>query len=114
MNAAFQDDVSITVLRRMKEGGFDFARVHPIDFFAIFPDEGQARMAATRFTGESINAQVSERDDATWHLQVSKVMYATRVCIDDFEQDMESVVEPLGGVLDGWGVTQEIHKHDDE
>ena len=108
MRAAFQDDVSVTVLRRMKEGGFDFTRVHPIDFFAIFPDEGCAREAATRFKGESMNAQVSERDDSTWHLQVSKVMHATRVGIDDFEQDMESVVEPLGGVLDGWGVTQEV------
>ncbi|GGJ79114.1 ribonuclease E inhibitor RraB [Pseudomonas matsuisoli] len=112
MSATFQDDVSMTVLRRMKEGGFDFARVHPIEFFAIFPDEHCARKAATRFRGESMNAQVLEREDCSWHLQVSKVMYATRVGIDDFEQDMESVVEPLGGVLDGWGVTQEIDEPD--
>lgn len=108
MSTAFQDDVSTHVLRRMKEGGFDFARVHPIEFYVIFPDENRARQAAREFRGESLNAQVSLRDDGAWHLQVSKVMYATYAGIGDFEQDMESLVAPLGGVLDGWGVTQEV------
>lgn len=108
MSAAFHDDVSNTVLRRMKEGGFDFARVHPIEFYAIFPDEDRARKAASEFRGESTNAQVSVREDGAWHLQVSKVMYATHSGIGDFEQDLESLVTPLGGVLDGWGVTQEV------
>ncbi|MOA68517.1 hypothetical protein D3C78_1961760 [compost metagenome] len=48
------------------------------------------------------------RDDGAWHLLVSKVMYATHAGIGDFEQDLESLVVPLGGVLDGWGVTQEV------
>jgi len=51
---------------------------------------------------------VTERDDGAWHLQVSKVMYATYHGIGDFEHDLESVVAPLGGKLDGWGVTQEV------
>ena len=108
MSTTFQDDVSSSVLRRMKEGGFDFARVHPIEFYAIFPDEDRARQAARQFRGESLNAQVSVREDGAWHLQVSKVMYATHAGIGDFEQDLEALVLPLGGVLDGWGVTQEV------
>lgn len=108
MSTTFQDDVSTNVLRRMKEGGFDFARVHPIEFYAIFPDEERARKAALHFRGESLNAQVSARDDGAWHLQVSKVMYATHAGIGDFEQDLEALVVPLGGVMDGWGVTQEV------
>ncbi len=107
MNTAFQDDASSSLLRHMKEGGFDFARVHPIEFYAIFPDEICARAAAGQFRGESLNAQVSARGDGAWHLQVSKVMYATYVGIGDFKQDLEALVRPLGGVLDGWGVTQE-------
>ncbi len=101
------DDISSTVLRRMKESGFDFARVHPIEFYAIFTDEGKARQAAGSFRGESLNAQVIRRAGA-WHLQVSKVMYATHAGIDDFEHDLQRLVTPLGGVLDGWGVTQEV------
>lgn len=101
------DDISSTVLRRMKEGGFDFARVHPIEFYAIFTDEEKARQAARSFRGESLNAQVSQREGG-WHLQVSKVMYATHAGIDDFEHDLQELVAPLGGVLDGWGVTQEV------
>jgi hypothetical protein len=108
MSTAIHDDVSSGVLRRMKEGGFDFASFHPIEFYAIFPDEERARLAAGNFRGESLNTQVSARDDGVWHLQVSKVMFATHVGIGDFEQDMESVVIPLGGKLDGWGVTQEV------
>jgi hypothetical protein len=101
------NDISSNVLRRMKAGGFDFARVHPIEFYAIFPDEERARQAASSFRGESLNTQVFERDGA-WHLQVSKVMYATHAGIDDFEHDLQALVAPLGGVLDGWGVTQEV------
>ncbi|SDU42940.1 ribonuclease E inhibitor RraB [Geopseudomonas guangdongensis] len=101
------EDIGNTVLRQMREGGFDFARVHPIEFYAIFADEAQARRAAGQFRGEWLNAQVCRRDGA-WHLQVSKVMYATRDGIDDFEHDLQAVVGPLGGILDGWGVTQEV------
>ena len=32
---AYQEDISSSVLRRMKEGGFDFSRFHPIEFYAI-------------------------------------------------------------------------------
>ena len=35
-------------------------------------------------------------------------MYATFDGIGDFEHDLENLVEPLGGVVDGWGVTQEL------
>ncbi len=101
------EDIGNTVLRQMREGGFDFARVHPIEFYAIFADEAQARRAAGQFRGEWLNAQVCRRDGA-WHLQVSKVMYATRDGLDDFEHDLLAVVGPLGGILDGWGVTQEV------
>jgi len=108
MSLSFADDVSLNLLQRMKEGGFDFARFHPIDFFAIFADERRARQAADRFHGESLNAQVMPHEDGGWHLQVSKVMFATHATIDDFESDLEAVVLPLGGQLDGWGVTQEV------
>ncbi|AZC23591.1 MULTISPECIES: ribonuclease E inhibitor RraB [Pseudomonas] len=108
MSTAFQEDLSSSVLRRMKEGGFDFSRFHPIEFYAIFPDEERARRAAGHFRGESLNAQVSVRDDGAWYLELSKVMYATYGGIGDFEQDFEAVVEPLGGIIEGWGVKHEI------
>ncbi|HLV17491.1 MAG TPA: ribonuclease E inhibitor RraB [Pseudomonas sp.] len=108
MGKTLHEDVSNAVLSRMKESGFDFARVHPIEFYAIFPSEEAARRAARSFQGESLNAQVSARSDGSWNLQVSKVMFATRAGIGDFEQGLEDLVEPLGGVLDGWGVTQEL------
>lgn len=59
MEKPFSDDVSVNVLRRMKEGGFDFARIHPIDFFAIFPSEREARQAAGQFRGESLGPRSS-------------------------------------------------------
>lgn len=108
MSTLVYEDISQNVLHRMKEGGFDFAAFHPIEFYAIFPDEDRARRAAGKFRGESLNAQVTPRDDGVWHVQVSKVMYATHDGIDDFEQNLESLFTPLGGVLDGWGVTQQL------
>jgi len=109
MSTAYQEDISTSVLRRMKEGGFDFSRFHPIEFYAIFPDEERARRAAGHFhRGESLNAQISVRDDGAWALELSKVMYATYDDIGDFEQGFEAVVEPLGGIIEGWGVKQEV------
>jgi len=35
------------------------------------------------------------------------VMYASHAGIDDFEQGLETLVVPLGGRLEGWGVIQE-------
>ena len=107
MSTALHDDVANGMFRRMKEGGFDFARFHPIEFYALFPDQQRALAAKSSFQGESLHAQISERDDGVWHLQVSKVMFATSDGIDNFEQDLQSVVLPLGGKLDGWGITQE-------
>jgi hypothetical protein len=37
-------------------------------------------------------------------------MYATYDDIGDFEQNFEAVVEPLGGIIEGWGVKQEIRR----
>ena len=105
--SSLNDDISSNVLRQMKDGGFDFTRIHPIEFYAIFPDEAGARCAAGKFRGESLKAQVCERDDGAWHLQLSKIMYATYFGIDDFEQDFEAVIQPLGGELEGWGVKHE-------
>jgi len=110
MSTTFHEDVSSNVLLRMKEGGFDFTRVHPIDFYAVFPDREQACTAASNFRGECVSTQIFPRDDGAWNLQVSKVMYATFDGIGDFEQDLENLVEPLGGVVDGWGVTQELSR----
>jgi hypothetical protein len=49
MSTAYQEDISSNVLRRMKEGGFDFSRFHPIEFYAIFPDEERARGQQANF-----------------------------------------------------------------
>lgn len=35
-------------------------------------------------------------------------MFTTYDGIGDFEQDFEAVVEPLGGIIEGWGVKQEV------
>ncbi|MBF8731348.1 MULTISPECIES: ribonuclease E inhibitor RraB [Pseudomonas] len=101
------DDISSNVLRQMKAGGFDFTRIHPIEFYAVFPDEAGARRAAGQFRGESLNAQVRELDDGAWHLELSKIMYATYRGIGAFEEAFEQVVSPLGGEVEGWGVKQE-------
>ena len=108
MNSAMHEEASMSVLRRMKDSGFDFAAYHCIEFYAIFPEEKPAKVVAKQFCGESLNAQIQVRPDGVWHLQVSKVMYATHEGIGAFEADLEALVVPLGGTLDGWGVTQEV------
>ena len=107
MNIALSERTNLALLSRMKEGGFDFSKVHPIEFYAVFPTEECARKAARQFQGESINAQVIEREEGGWTLQVSKVMFATNTGIVDYEQELRGALMPMGGIMDGWGVTQE-------
>ncbi|WP_110947706.1 ribonuclease E inhibitor RraB [Pseudomonas bohemica] len=110
MSTTYQEDISTHVLRRMKEGGFDFASIHPIEFYAVFPDEERARQAAEKFRGESLNTQVNAREDGAWHLQLSKLMYATYDGIGDFEQDFQTAILGFDGEVEGWGVKQEIKR----
>jgi hypothetical protein len=108
MSNAYQEDISSVLLQKMKEGGFDFTAIHPIEFYAVFPDENGARAAAGQFQGESLNAQVMEREDGAWHLELSKLMYATRLGIGEFEHDFECRVEHYGGEIEGWGVKHRL------
>ncbi|HEX8587161.1 ribonuclease E inhibitor RraB [Pseudomonas sp. NPDC078416] len=110
MSTAYQEDVSSHVLRCMKEGGFDFARIHPIEFYATFPDEDRARQAAEKFRGESVNVQLNALEDGAWHLELSKLMYATYDGIGDFEQDFQTAIFGLDGEVEGWGVKQELKR----
>lgn len=108
MEKFFLDDVSVNVLCCMKEGGFDFVCIYFIDFFVIFFSEWEVCQVVGQFCGEFFRVQVVVCDDGFWNLQVSKVMYVIYVVIGVFEYDLEEVVVLLGGVLDGWGVIQEV------
>ena len=72
MSTTFHEDVSGNVLLRMKEGGFDFARVHPIEFYAVFPDRERACAAASNFRGECVNTQIAPRE--RWHSPASAAL----------------------------------------
>lgn len=107
MTVSAAESSSRNLLLRMKEGGFDFARIHAIDFYVVFPAQAPAQRAAQLFRGESLNTQVYVRANGSWYLQVSKVMHASHAAIEDFEHALEALVLPFGGIADGWGVTQE-------
>lgn len=108
MSLSIEGTTCHSVLQRMKECGFDFSRLHPIEFYAVFRCEDTARGLTQRFTGEFSHAWVDGRDDGSWELQVSRVMYATPEDIQGFEQRLGTLVEPLGGEMDGWGVSLEV------
>lgn len=108
MSTTYQEDVSSKVLQRMREGGFDFARLHAIEFYAVFADRERAREVADRFRGESVHSQVLPGDEGGWELQISRVMHATFDGITAFQDALESLVEPLGGQINGWGVTHQV------
>ena len=65
--------------RRMKKAA-STSRIHPIDFFAIFPSEREAARQRASFAANP-QGQVVARDDGSWNLQVSRVMYATHAAI---------------------------------
>ncbi len=47
MSTAHQEDISSSVLRRMKEGGFDFSRFHPDRVLRDFPGRGAGTQGGT-------------------------------------------------------------------
>lgn len=108
MHGFSRDEISRNMLLQMKKGGFDFAAFHPIEFYAILPDLQAAQAVARQFCGESVNVTLIEGQDGAWTLQVSKVMVATQRGIGAFEEYLQTRVELLGGVTDGWGVEQQV------
>ena len=109
----FPDDENGDVLRRMAASGFDFGRVHEIDFYALFAKQADAALVARQLIeadrSEHSLAAVSTdagRNGST-ELKVVRTMRATHDGISAFERRLGELCAAHGGELDGWGVMQD-------
>jgi hypothetical protein len=107
----FPDDENGDVLRRMAASGFDFGRVHPVDFFAIFPARANAEsvarqlIEADRSAGALASVTTGAHPRGT-ELRVSRKMLISHAGITAYEQQLGETAVAQGGAVDGWGVEQ--------
>lgn len=109
----FPDDENGAVLRRMAASGFDFARVHGVDFFAVFRASKDAALVAQKLvqagllesslTSVPLDAQNGDETE----LRVTRRMLVTHDNITRFERLLGELCAKHGGATDGWGVEQD-------
>ena len=106
-------DDNADILRRMLVRGFDFSVPHYVEFFAVFPTPGSARVVAERYAtdvgpdGESgwkVDVGVVEAQGT--RLLTAKKMMLTHQSISRVEMELKRRVVAEGGRLDGWAVSR--------
>jgi hypothetical protein len=102
----FPDDDNGDVLRRMHANGVDLAKPCSIDFVVVFPDEKSAKQFADSFHASAYKTKtcLSEvTEELPWDVTVVKEMIPVHADIGNFEDQLQSRAEELGGRNDGWG-----------
>jgi hypothetical protein len=98
-------------LRHQRQEHGDVERIpRTIDHCALFPTEEVARQAAATLVvrGYTMAAPPKRRDGAAmWVLEFSRIDACTPLRPDEWTGEILDVLEPLGGVYDGWGATVE-------
>lgn len=112
----FPDDDNGAILRCLAEHRFDFESEHPVDFFALLPNDAAAQAVAEHYRKlqkeDSPVTDVELRpglDGKSIELVVTQLMTVNYENVCQFEKQFELVCRKHKGTTDGWGVL-----HDEE
>ena len=100
-------------LRRLEAECDDLTRARNIDFTVVFPDESRAERFAEYFRerGHAVSMEFSQtREDRPWDVVVGNNMSPSHRAITDFETELQSLADSLGGETNGWGCFSESGK----
>lgn len=102
----FPNDDNGDVLRRMQENGDDLTEPRDINFTAVFPGKSVAEVFADHFKrlGHVVSVEKTECvPELPWDVVVVNPMLPRHNDISEFEDTLEELALPFGGLNDGWG-----------
>ena len=102
------NDADGDVLRRMKESGFDFSKIHSIDFNIDLqewpPEQGLVDALIAEY-GDIQGYEPEENVNGYLQFQINdKVTYEL---VTKTQENATKLAVPFGGVCESWGVMQE-------
>lgn len=104
MSDKFPNDRTGEVLRRMREVGADFSKLHEIEFHVDVRSAEGAEQIALEARKIGYRTHVTKDDDApSWTVVCSCDMLLDHAQITDAEETLDRLAHPFGGRSDGWG-----------
>lgn len=73
-----------------------------IDFVVVFGDQSEGREIATATKAAGYNAQVVKDENGDLICYCTKTMVATYEAVVAAKSELDGLVSPLGGEVDGW------------
>jgi len=117
MSISFPDDDNGAMLQSLREHHFDFTIEHPVDFFALLPNEQAAQQLAGHFrplqqdyptiTHIELRPAVDGRQT---ELIITRQMLVSYDSVKQFENELHGLCKPHKGSSDGWGVLQDAEE----
>jgi hypothetical protein len=112
MNINYPNDADGDALRQVLSEGADMSRPMVIDFSVEARDQQTALRIAELVSAHGFDPSVSADDeDGTWSIYCAKSMLATYEGVVSIQDQLNELLNPLGGICDGWGTygnTQEV------
>jgi hypothetical protein len=100
----YPDDADGDALRKVVEAGADMSSPMVIDFSVDAPDERIARIIAELASAHGFDPSIScDEDRGSWTVSCSKSMLATYEGVVAVQAQLNELLQPHGGVCDGWG-----------
>lgn len=101
-------DIDQRVLEGLLNLGSDPDRLHTVEFFFYFPNEKNAKLAASVMEREGFETDVYPPDNGDeWLCVVTKAMLPVHYEFAELRHWFNTLTNELGGKYDGWGTAVE-------
>jgi Regulator of ribonuclease activity B len=100
----YPNDETGKSLNRLKSYGSDMLKIMKIDFFIEIPDPETGRKITQAVAKNFYKCSIEQDDDTKeWTCYASKLLVPSYENVVSEEKYLDSVVQKLGGKLDGFG-----------
>lgn len=91
-------------LRRIIAGGSDLTKPMEIDYFVAVPSDSAGNQVARMAQEQGFNTKVSQDDKTSeWTCYCTKTFVPEYAEIVKIEQQLDTLAQPFGGYIDGFG-----------
>jgi len=100
----FPNDADGDSLRRIAEDGSDLTKPMFVDFQVAVPDRSSAEQLAVAAGNLGYRTKIYESAERAllWTCECSTRMIGTYEAVISFQEELEDISRPLGGIPDGW------------
>ena len=106
---SFPKDPTGELLELMQGEGIDLSQPYMLDFYVLFNDEQQGRLAADRIAKEYPDSGLflnQGEQNQLWELRLVEEMVPEHGSITEIDTTLQALSKKFKGKLDGWGMLE--------